>query len=210
MSALDQLLATGSISETQPEFDGLFGALVNEDAVVALRSLAELAREGWDPEQLAESFAGEVRQAFLLQVAPEVADAIDADRERLARWGEQLGLARTVRILETVGRSIREMKSAPEKIVMLEVAMVRLTKPELDHSYESLDERLVRLERGTPRTVSEPTTPAPRASSTDRRDLHLLLHLRASRRHRWRRSIRAHRQRHGPSRASQSPTPVAD
>jgi DNA polymerase-3 subunit gamma/tau len=161
LSALDQLLATGSISETQPEFDGLFGALVNEDAVAALRSLAELAREGWDPEQLAESFAGEVRQAFLLQVAPEVADAVDADRQRLARWGEQLGLARTVRILETVGRSIREMKSAPEKIVMLEVAMVRLTKPELDHSYESLDERLVRLERGTPRTVSEPSTPTP-------------------------------------------------
>jgi DNA polymerase III subunit gamma/tau len=161
LSALDQLLATGSITETQPEFDGLFGALVNADAVAALRSLAELAREGWDPEQLAESFAGEVRQAFLLQVAPEVADAIDADRERLARWGEQLGLARTVRILETVGRAIREMKSAPEKIVMLEVAMVRLTKPELDHSYESLDERLVRLERGAPRTASEPSTPAP-------------------------------------------------
>src|SRR5580658_3313619 len=48
LSALDQLLATGSISETQPEFDGLFGALVNEDAVAALRSLAVLAREGWD------------------------------------------------------------------------------------------------------------------------------------------------------------------
>jgi DNA polymerase-3 subunit gamma/tau len=161
LSALDQLLATGSISETQPEFDGLFGALVNQDGVVALRSLAELAHEGWDPEQLAESFAGEVRQAFLLQVAPEVADAVDADRQRLTRWGEQLGLARTVRVLETVGRAIREMKSAPEKIVMLEVAMVRLTKPELDHSYESLDERLVRLERGATRPVSEPAPPAP-------------------------------------------------
>jgi hypothetical protein len=51
------------------------------------------------------------------------------------------------------------MKSAPEKIVMLEVAMVRLTKPELDHSYESLDERLVRLERGAVRPTSEPSTP---------------------------------------------------
>src|SRR6202167_396089 len=159
LSALDQLLATESISETQPEFDGLFGALVNEDAVAALRSLAVLAREGWDPEQLAENFAGEVRQAFLLQVAPEVADAVDADRDRLLKWGEQLGLARSVRILETVGRTIREMKSAPEKIVMLEVAMVRLTKPELDHSFESLDERLTRLERG----ASRPSAPVPSA-----------------------------------------------
>jgi DNA polymerase III subunit gamma/tau len=159
LSALDQLLATGSVSETQPEFDALFDALANEDAVGALRSLAVLAREGWDPEQLAENFAGEVRQAFLLQVAPEVADAVDADRERLRKWGELLGLARSVRILETVGRTIREMKSAPDKIVMLEVAVVRLTKPELDHSFESLDERLTRLERG----ASRPSAPAPSA-----------------------------------------------
>jgi DNA polymerase-3 subunit gamma/tau len=163
LSALDQLLATGSISETQPEFDGLFGALASEDAVAALRSLAVLAREGWDPEQLAESFAGEVRQVFLLHVAPEVADAVDADRERLIRWGEQLGLARSVRILETVGRAIREMKSAPEKIVMLEVAMVRLTKPELDHSYESLDERLTRIERSATPAASAPLAPTPPA-----------------------------------------------
>jgi DNA polymerase-3 subunit gamma/tau len=159
LSALDQLLATGSISETQPQFDALFEALAHDDAVGALRALAVLSREGWDPEQLAENFAGEVRQAFLLQVAPEVADAVDADRERLLKWGELLGLARSVRILETVGRTIREMKSAPDKIVMLEVAAVRLTKPELDHSFESLDERLTRLERG----ASRPSAPAPSA-----------------------------------------------
>jgi len=33
LSALDQLIATGSIIETQPEFDGLFRALVEGDAV---------------------------------------------------------------------------------------------------------------------------------------------------------------------------------
>src|SRR5487761_2772548 len=147
LSALDQLIATGSIIEAQPEFDGLFRALVDADAVAALKTLSELTREGWDPEQLAENFAAEVRQVFLLQVAPEVADAVDSDRDRLNAWGTQLGLPRTVRVLETVGRAMREMKSAPEKIVMLEVAMVRLVKPELDANYEALDERLTRLER---------------------------------------------------------------
>jgi DNA polymerase-3 subunit gamma/tau len=161
LSALDQLLATGTIGETQPEFDELFGALATDDAVSALRSLAVLSREGWDPEQLTENFAAEVRQVFLLQVAPDVADAVDADRERLLQWGKELGLAKSVRILETVGRAIREMKSAPEKIVMLEVAMVRLTKPELDNSFESLDERLTRLERGAGRApVAPPPAPA--------------------------------------------------
>jgi len=161
LSALDQLLATGSIVESQPDFDGLFRALVDADAVAALKSLAELTREGWDPEQLAESFAGDVRQVFLLQVAPEVADAVDSDRDRLTEWGIQLGLPRTVRVLETVGRAMREMKSAPEKIVILEVAMVRLIRPELDNTVEALAERVTKLERDGVRV--ELSTPAPPA-----------------------------------------------
>ncbi|MGB8198036.1 MAG: DNA polymerase III subunit gamma/tau [Acidimicrobiales bacterium] len=157
LSAFDQLIATGSVIESQPEFDGLFRALVDADAVAALRCLSVLTREGWDPEQLAENFAAEVRQVFLLQVAPEVADAVGSDRERLTTWGSQLGLPRTVRILETVGRAMREMKSAPEKIVILEVAMVRLIRPDLDNSLEALDERVTRLEREGVRVE----TPAP-------------------------------------------------
>lgn len=160
LSALDQLIATGSIEETQPQFDGLFNALVNGDAVAALTTLAHLRQDGWDPEQLAENFAAEVRQVFLLQVAPDVADAVDADRTRLTSWGEQLGLARSVRILETFGRAMREMKSAPEKIAILEVALVRLIKPDLDSSLDALEERVTKLERTASRAQSAPD-PAP-------------------------------------------------
>lgn len=164
LSALDQLLATGSVNQAQPQFDDLLGSLVGGDATAALMALAVLTNDGWDPEQLAESFVAEVRQIFLLQVAPDVADAVDVDRERLSEWGTKLGLARTVRVLETVGRAIREMKSAPEKIVMLEVAMVRLVRPELDVSVEALDERLTRIERAgvpAPSPSAPPVTPPP-------------------------------------------------
>ena len=163
LSALDQLLATGATDETLPDFDGLFAALVEGDTVKGLTSLARLTNDGWDPEQLAESFAAEVRQAFLLQVAPEVADAVDADRERLARWGRELGLARTVRVLESFGRALREMKSAPEKIVVLELATVRLTRPELDASLEALAERVTKLERLERSVAPAPSAPAPAA-----------------------------------------------
>jgi DNA polymerase III subunit gamma/tau len=162
LSALDRLVATGADGASQPEFDAIFHALVHADAVAALSSLATLTRQGWEPEQLVESFVAEVRQAFLLQVAPGVADAADADRDRLAAWGEQLGLARTVRVLETFGRALRDMKSAPDKIVTLEVALVRLIKPELDTTVEALEERLARLERGVSRPASVPEPPAPK------------------------------------------------
>ena len=160
LSALDQLIATGSVNDSQPAFEDLFSALSSNDAVAALKALAVLTREGWDPEQLAESFAAEVRQVFLLLAAPEVADVMDAERERLGAWGAQLGLARTVRILETLGKSMREMKSAPEKIVMLEIALVRLVKPELDTTVEALAERVEKLEYGVPRNAPV-SAPAP-------------------------------------------------
>jgi len=56
---------------------------------------------------------------------------------------------------------MREMKSAPEKIVILEVAMVRLIRPELDTTVEALDERVTKLERDGVRV--EPSAPAPPA-----------------------------------------------
>jgi DNA polymerase III subunit gamma/tau len=161
LSALDQLVATGSVDEGRPTFDALFAALADADAVAALRGLAQLTGEGWDPEQLAETFAGEIRQVFLLQVAPEVADAVDGDRERLAAWGSRLGLARSVRILEALGRALRDMKSAPEKVAVLEVALVRLVRPELDHTVEALEERVGRLERGAVSTSAASPPPAP-------------------------------------------------
>jgi DNA polymerase III subunit gamma/tau len=160
LSALDQLVATGSVDEARPDFDRLFDALVSSDAARALEALSTMTSAGWDPEQLAESFAAELRQAFLLQVAPQVADAVDSDRERLTAWGSSLGLARSVRSLETMGRAMREMKSAPDRLVILEVALVRLTRPDLDQTYESIDERLTRLERSG---VAAPPTPPPPA-----------------------------------------------
>ncbi len=161
LSALDQLIATGSLVDAQPRFDELLSALGDGDAASAIGALAVLMRDGWDPEQLAESFVGDVRQMFLLQVAPDVADAVEADRRRLIEWGTKFGLARTVRILETVGRAMREMKSAPDKVVVLEVALVRLARPELDATIEALDERLTRLERAGARPAPAPTPPAP-------------------------------------------------
>jgi DNA polymerase III gamma/tau subunit len=70
LSALDQVVATGSLESARPPFDGLLGALRDRDAVATLSALAELERTGWDVEQLAESLAGELRQIFLMIVAP--------------------------------------------------------------------------------------------------------------------------------------------
>lgn len=178
LSALDQMVASGDHGSTRPNFDALFDALARTDAVAAFTSLGQLARDGWEPEQLAESFIAELRQSFLLLVAPESADAFGGERERLASWGQQLGLPTVVRVIETLGRCVRDMRSAPDATVVLEVTFARLTHPELDHGVAALEERVTRLERlastpaartvATPReaTVSRPIGSLERSSST--------------------------------------------
>jgi len=161
LSALDQLAASGEADDVRPAFDELFDAIATDRATEALTSLARLHAAGWSAPQLATEACVELRQAFLLQLAPDVAEAAGADRERLAALGESLGLARTVRALETVGRAMVEMRDAPDPAVVLEIALVRLSRPELDPSPAALLERLERLER-TPMAVpsAAPASPA--------------------------------------------------
>ena len=169
LSALDQIVASGLSSDVRPDFEALFAAFAESDAVAALTQLARLARDGWDPEQLAENLIAELRQAFLLLVAPEVSDLYAGDRERLAAWGQQFGLPKTVRIIEALGKTVREMHSAPDPTVVLEVTVARLTHPELDNDVAALLERVAKLEKQVAQGGSAvPAAPAPRTPTPSR------------------------------------------
>lgn len=162
LSALDQIVASGLRPDLRANFDGLFDALARTDVVGALSAIAALTREGWDPEQLAENFIGELRQTFLLLTAPDISSTYGGDRERLAAWGQQIGLPTVVRAIESLGRAVQEMHSAPDATVVLEVTLARLTHPELDTNVAALMERVSKLEK----QVALGATAAPAATAT--------------------------------------------
>jgi DNA polymerase-3 subunit gamma/tau len=147
LSALDQVAASGEADDVRPPLDALLAAVADEQATDVLAALASLHAAGWSAPQLATEACTELRQAFLLQLAPDVAEAAGADRERLRAIGQALGLPRTVRALETLGKAMVEMREAPDPAVVLEIALIRLARPELDPSPAALLERLERLER---------------------------------------------------------------
>jgi DNA polymerase III subunit gamma/tau len=59
-----------------------------------------------------------------------------------------MGLARVVRTMEILGRALVDMRDAPDAQVVLEIAVVRATRPDLDSGIEALTERVAALERG--------------------------------------------------------------
>ena len=162
LSALDQLAASGSIDEVRPEVGSVVDALCDDDAAGALRAVALLHDAGWGPQQLAADLVEDLREAFLAAVGPAPDPLGGADVERPVELAGRLGLPRLVRSIEALGRAQVDMRDAPDPRVILEVALVRLARPDLSNSNDALLERMARLERlvlGEPgRPHTEPST----------------------------------------------------
>jgi DNA polymerase-3 subunit gamma/tau len=63
--------------------------------------------------------------------------------------------------MEALGDALMQMREALDPRVSLEVALVRIARPEVDTSPASLVERLERLERGAPAAAAAPAVQAP-------------------------------------------------
>jgi DNA polymerase-3 subunit gamma/tau len=161
LSLLDQAIAHGSIDLEQ--VSALFGgsaldgrlailrAVADEDVAGALVALGEQLDAGHEPRRLTEDLLATVRDAFLLTSARGRVrvDAPDDALEALTVLGDQLGAPMLVRVLETLGQAVVDMRGtdAADPRLVLEIALVRLARREAGTPLLALAERVDRLER---------------------------------------------------------------
>jgi DNA polymerase-3 subunit gamma/tau len=130
---------------------GILEAIAGEDAAGALVALGELLESGHEPRRVAEDMLAATRDAFLLTAARgRVAVAVPADDQaRLVQVGETLGNAALARVIETLGQAIADMRGveAADPRLVLEVALVRLSRREAGPPIQTVIERIERLER---------------------------------------------------------------
>jgi DNA polymerase-3 subunit gamma/tau len=172
LSALDQVVASGSADSARPELAQVVDALATADVAAVLVSLNALLAGGWGPQQLATELADDLRQIFLAALAPELCATTGEARDRGAGLAETMGLPRVVRTMEILGHAVVDMREAPDAQVVLEVALVRAVRPDLDSGVEALADRVSVLERAAsgaaafPRPhAPEPRSPVPTAAS---------------------------------------------
>jgi len=168
LSALDQVAAAGGIEHEGPGADDLVEALCERDVAAALVTVAERCGAGHDPRHLTRELLEQLRAAFLATVDRNLVGLPDDDLDRVEGQGRRLGRPAAVRAMEALGQALVDMREAPDPRVLLEVALVRLCRPELDTTPEALVERIERLERalsGNHRpTPATPAAPAPAAA----------------------------------------------
>jgi DNA polymerase-3 subunit gamma/tau len=183
LSLLDQAIAHGAIDLEQ--VGALFGgsafddrlavlrAVTDEDVAGALVALGEQLDAGHEPRRLTEDLLTTVRDAFLLTSARGRVrvDAPDDARDALTALGDQLGAPMLVRMLETLGQAVVDMRGtdAADPRLVVEIALVKLARREAGTPLQALAERVDRLERGAPTVAAEPHAAAPpaRAAATE-------------------------------------------
>jgi DNA polymerase-3 subunit gamma/tau len=164
LSALDQVVASGGPDSARPELAPVLSAVGEGEVTAVLVGLSTLLAGGWGPQQLATELVDDLRQVFLAALAPELCAVSGPARARYTALAESMGLARVVRGMEILGKALVDMRDAPDAQVVLEIALVRATRPELDSGADALAERVAALERNMAAGASPgppPSAPPP-------------------------------------------------
>jgi DNA polymerase-3 subunit gamma/tau len=97
---------------------------------------------GREPRSIVDDLVAHLRDCFLSQMAPELVQLSERRSAEVSDQAQRLGTPRVVKIIETLGQTINDMKGAPDPRVVLEVSLVKLVHRELQMGVEALMARI--------------------------------------------------------------------
>ena len=130
-------------------FSEMLRRVTNGDVTGLIRQLDALILQGRDLTQLVSDFTWYLRNLLMLKTSAEAENMIDMSADNLKRLREEtymvdeLTIMRYVRILSELSSAI---KFSSQKRVMVEVALIKMTRPQMEMDAESICERLKVLE----------------------------------------------------------------
>ena len=143
-------------------FSRLLRELLSRNVANVLRILEELIMQGRELSQLSTDFTWYLRNLLLVKSSDNMEDVLDISTENLMQLKEEAqmieydALIRYVRIFSELSN---QLKYVTQKRVLMEVALIKLCKPEMETNLDSLLERIraveERVEQGATATRQE-------------------------------------------------------
>ena len=131
-------------------FRELFGALRNGQTKDCILRLEEMVIQGRELSQFVADFIWFLRNLLILKTADEAEELLDMSEDNLKQLREDAALADEnvlMRYIRVFSEVLNQIRFAAQKRVLVELAFIRLTKPEMEQSMDAVLERLERLER---------------------------------------------------------------
>ena len=180
VSTLDQLASatTGEITAQAVlqlvgavEEESLFrlcDAIVDRDTAGVLLQIEELAEQGQDLGRLVTDLLDHLRHLLLIQNIGHVPDSLpvtEETRDRLREQANQLPEPSVFRLIDLLAVALEDMRQGGDPRLPLELALVKVTRPQADLQRESLAHRVelleARLSGEAPASVPQPPRQTP-------------------------------------------------
>ncbi|MDP8959298.1 MAG: DNA polymerase III subunit gamma/tau [Actinomycetota bacterium] len=162
-----------SLGLAEPKaFAELVAAVSQEDAKVALELVSRLAAEGVDLRRFVAEAVAFFRGVFLAQYAPNLQEVAEEPADQLDEWRQaarQLAPADVLRAVDRLAEALLQLREGREERLVVELALLKLTRPETAIDAASLAARLDRLEDRV-RRLTEAVPPQPEAREDDTRE----------------------------------------
>ena len=146
----------------------LCDTIVDRDVAGALVTLEELAERGLDLAQLTRDLLEHLRHLLLVQHLGHVPDSLpltEEARDRLREQANQLPEPTVVRLIDLLAVVLEDDRQGGDPRLPLELALVKVTRPQSDLARESLVHRVEllesRVQAGPPAAESWGPSPVP-------------------------------------------------
>ncbi|MBQ1192616.1 MAG: DNA polymerase III subunit gamma/tau [Lachnospiraceae bacterium] len=130
-------------------FSSLLRYIISGDSVGCLHMLEEIIIRGRDLTQFVSDFTWYLRNLLLAKTSDNANEIIDMSEERLKSLKEEAELIEIpviMRYIRICSELLNQMKFATAKRVLVEVALIKMTRPAMEKDMESLVDRIASLE----------------------------------------------------------------
>ena len=131
-------------------FSRMLRLILKNDVAELLKMLEELVMQGRELGQFVTDFTWYMRNLLLLKASDDLEDVLDVSSDNLKLLQEEAGMVREdtlIRYIRIFSELTGQIKYESSKRIALEVALIKLCRPEMERDETSLLDRIRRLEQ---------------------------------------------------------------
>lgn len=131
-------------------FSKMFRAIVGADVVTALACVEEVVDAGKDISQFVADFIMYIRNLLLVNVSGGInIESLGISEENMAVLSSDANLVDSnilMRYLRVLSELVNQIRYSPTKQILLEIAVIKLARPQMETDVSSLEDRIRQLE----------------------------------------------------------------
>ncbi|MCF0131067.1 MAG: DNA polymerase III subunit gamma/tau [Pseudobutyrivibrio sp.] len=131
-------------------FSRLLRCVIKEDVAGTIALLEEIVIKGRDLGQFVVDFTWYLRNLLLLKTTEDMEDALEISSDNLLLLKEEAQMVDAIvlmRYIHVFSELSNDIKYASQKRVLIEIALIKLCRPQMEDDYEALVDRINQLEK---------------------------------------------------------------